>query len=70
VVERERSFVPGEEHAVRAWMEAHGFRGGDLRSRVVMPDFRERSPMSMACQQGELHVCKWLYDNGAAAAIT
>ena len=27
-------------------------------------------PMARGCYKGELNVCKWLYDNGAAEDIT
>ena len=62
--------IPHEERAVRTWLTAQGFQGGDLRSEVTVGGFRKMTPMAQACFQGELHVCEWLYAHGAAADIT
>ena len=59
--------VPYDEQAVRVWLVEQGF--GDLRGRIIESD-KERCPMAWACEKGELGVCKWLYDHGAAADIS
>ena len=61
--------VPGEEQAVRAWLVEQGFEDGDLRSEKVI-DYRMMTPMMRACYKGELNVCKWLYNHGAAEDIS
>ena len=58
--------VPYDEQAVRVWLVEQGF--GDLRGEIINSDM-ERCPMVWACQKGELHVCKWLYDHGVATDI-
>jgi hypothetical protein len=58
------ALVPYDEQAVRAWLVRQGFAVGDLRGTEF------KHPMAWACSRGELNVCKWLYNNGAAADIT
>ena len=69
--------VPGEESAVRAWLMSQGFRSGEIRQErefyVAIGNYNESiwmHPMARGCYKGELNVCKWLYDNGAAKDIT
>ena len=69
--------VPGEESAVRAWLMSQGFRFGGIRLEKEFHDTNEKysksiwmHPMARGCYKGELNVCKWLYDNGAAEDIT
>ena len=69
--------VPGEESAVRAWLMSQGFRSGEIRREEEFYDTNEKydesiwmHPMARGCYKGELNVCKWLYDNGAAEDIT
>ena len=69
--------VPGEESAVRAWLMSQGFRSGEIRREKEFHDTNEKysksiwmHPMARGCYKGELNVCKWLYDNGAAEDIT
>ena len=58
------------EAAARAWLEGQGFAEGDLHSEITISKDRRRFPMLRACEKGELDVCKWLHNNGAAADIT
>ena len=53
----------------RAWLAEQGFAEGDLRSEITINQ-RMKCPMAWASQNGELDVCKWLHENGAAADIT
>ena len=64
--------VAGEESAVRAWLMSQGFRSGEIRREKEFHDIWGFSmpPMARGCYKGELNVCKWLYDNGAAEDIT
>ena len=69
--------VPGEESTVRAWLVAQGFRSAEIRREKKFHDANEKysksiwmHPMARGCYKGELNVCKWLYDNGAAKDIT
>ena len=55
-----------DEATALSWLTGQGFAEGDVRS--VIDD--EWFPMAWACADGELGVCKWLHDNGAAADIT
>ena len=62
-----------EEHeaddaTARAWLAEAGFAEGDLRSEITIKE-RMRCPMAWASQKGELGVCKWLHENGAAEDI-
>ena len=57
-----------DEATARAWLAEEGFVEGDLRSEIIINQ-RMRCPMAWASQKGELGVCKWLYDNGAADDI-
>jgi hypothetical protein len=56
--------VPHDDQAVRVWLMHQGFAAGDLRGTEF------KRPMAWACFKGELNVCKWLYNHGAAADIT
>ena len=62
--------VPGEEQAVRAWLVQQGFEPGDLRSEKKIDYIDMVTPMMRACFKGELNVCKWLYNHGAAEDIS
>ena len=64
--------VPGEESAVRAWLVGQGFRSAEIRREKEFHDIGGFSmhPLARGCYKGELNVCKWLYDNGAAEDIT
>ena len=53
---------------MRAWLKKQGFKKGDLRSYIKA--YPCMHPMGHACFMGELHICKWLFDNGAADDIT
>ena len=53
---------------MRAWLKKPGFKKGDLRSYIKA--YPCMHPMGHACFMGELHICKWLFDNGAADDIT
>ena len=66
----EQGSVPKEGWAVRAWLKQQGFQKDDLRSEAKMMEGWRARPMMRACEMGELNVCKWLYDNGAAADVT
>ena len=70
---------------VRAWFVQHGFKlgdanfkPGDLRSEKLVyleggdieHEARCLTPMAYACFKGELKVCKWLYNHGAAEDVT
>ena len=57
-----------DEAAARAWLARKGFADGDVRNRDCV-SFR-CCPMACACDEGLLGMCKWLYDNGAAADVT
>ena len=61
--------VPGEEQAVRAWLVQQGFEPGDLRSEKEI-EYRTMTPIAQACRKGEVNVCKWLYNHGAAEDIS
>ena len=58
-----------DEATARAWLAQKGFAEGDLRSEITIHNY-EWFPMLTACYEGELGVCKWLHNNGAAADIT
>ena len=66
--------VPLEEDAIKAWLERKEFAPGDVRGEADLdpenPDLGSTFPMSLACEEGQINVCKWLYDNGAAEDIT
>ena len=62
------SRVVYEDRAVREWLRREGFVEGDLRSAKA--EFPCMHPMGHACYRGELNVCKWLFDHGAAEDIT
>ena len=62
--------VPGEEQAVRAWLVQQGFEPGDLRSEKKLEYCWVMTPMAQACAEGELNVCKWLYNHGAGEDIS
>ena len=65
--------VPCEEAAVRAWLKESGFLEGDLHGfgvDLANGSGFDMTPLSYACFKGELGVCKWLYENGAAADIS
>ena len=57
---------------VRAWLVAQGFRSAEIRREKGFHDIGGFSmhPLARGCYKGELNVCKWLYDNGAAEDIT
>ena len=54
---------------MRAWLVEQGFEPGDLRSEKDI-DWCMMTPMAQACYKGELNVCKWLYNHGAAEDIS
>ena len=67
--------VPGEESEVWRWLVEQGFSSaGDLHTEEKFADValyaRYMHPMARGCFKGELGVCKWLYDNGAATDIS
>jgi ankyrin repeat protein len=62
------ALVPGEEQAVRKWHREAGFHVGDLRSPTTWNPYLH--PICQACFKGELNVCKWLHEHGAAPDIT
>ena len=66
--EDEEPMVDGA--TARAWLAREGFAEGDLRSAKTVDGYKGRFPMAWACQEGELGMCKWLHENGAAADIT
>ena len=53
----------------RAWLAGQGFAEGDLRSEITINN-KKRCPMAWASQKGELGVCKWLHENGAAEDVS
>ena len=59
---------------IRRWLKKHGFAPGDLRSEVQIRNVdlgnMSQSPMAKACSLGDLKVCQWLYENGAAEDVT
>ena len=55
-----------DDATARAWLAGQGFAEGDLRSEITINN-KKRCPMAWASQKGELGVCKWLHENGAAA---
>ena len=57
---------------VRAWLVAQGFRSAEVRREKEFHDIYGiwMHPLARGCYKGELNVCKWLYDNGAAEDIT
>ena len=65
--EDEEPMVDGA--TARAWLAREGFAEGDLRSEITIDDC-EWFPMLDACYEGELGVCKWLHENGAAEDVT
>ena len=52
-----------------AWLKKQGFAEGDLRSEITIDEIA-KSPMMLACEKGELKVCKFLYKHGAAEDVT
>ena len=58
-----------DDATARAWLAGQGFAEGDLRSEITINQ-EMKCPMAWASQKGELGVCKWLHENGAAADIT
>ena len=56
-----------DELVVRAWLRKQGFQKGDLRTMIQIYETYWTFPMLLACQMGELHVCRWLFDHGGAA---
>ena len=65
----EEGLVPQKESAIRAWLKDEGFTAGSLRSEEEMSDGRRMCPMARACDEGQIKICMWLYDNGAAEDI-
>ena len=63
------TLVPDKDSAVLGWMRGNGYDEYDLRSDKEI-DTRWMNPMQLACRKGELNVCKWLYNHGAAEDIT
>ena len=61
--------VPLEEGAAQAWLAQQGFQVTDLHSEILIVK-KAKFPMAWACQKGEINVCQWLYENGAAEDIT
>ena len=63
-----------DDRTAQAWLKQEGFADGDLRSEITENEgsFDEKTMCPMACssQKGELGMCKWLHENGAAADIT
>ena len=55
--------------AGKAWLVQQGFMEGDAHSKIQI-DGRLKSPLQLACEQGNLDACRWLYANGASADIT
>jgi ankyrin repeat protein len=59
-----------DDAAVRTWLANAGFADDDLRSSTTFDNYTVRCPMARACEGGELSVCKWLHENGAAADLS
>eukprot|EP00617_Octactis_speculum_P026245 CAMPEP_0185754860 /NCGR_PEP_ID=MMETSP1174-20130828/13446_1 /TAXON_ID=35687 /ORGANISM="Dictyocha speculum, Strain CCMP1381" /LENGTH=85 /DNA_ID=CAMNT_0028433237 /DNA_START=101 /DNA_END=354 /DNA_ORIENTATION=+ len=57
-----------DEDNIQAWLLQAGFQPGDLRSEQLMKG-KSRCPMAWACQNGQLSVCQWLFEMGAARDI-
>ena len=58
-----------EEANCRARMQERGCTPGDLRSDIRAATICEERPphicpVALACFEGELKVCKWLFDHG------
>ncbi len=53
---------------MRAWLKKQGFKKGDLRS--AHSRYPRMHPLGHACHKGELNVCKWLHNHGAAPDVT
>ena len=80
---RGRSSVPVRDHIpssipssedinmaeMLAWLRNEGFGEGNLRQVQKIADGPPTWPMGRACEKGDLKVCQWLYDNGAAEDI-
>ena len=58
-----------DEATARVWLAGQDFAEGDLRSTIIIDEY-EWFPMSSACAEGKLGMCKWLHDNGAAQDVT
>ena len=52
-----------------AWLRYQGFDEGNLRQVQKTIDGPTTWPMARACEKGDLKICQWLYDNGAAEDI-
>ena len=64
------SKINAEDDAiVRSWLIEFGFTPHHVRRESAVRE-RKYTPMAYACQKGNLKVCKWLYEHGAAGDIT
>ena len=61
------NLVEGEDN-IKAWLLQAGFQPGDLRSEKLIKG-RSNCPMAWACRNGQLSVCRWLFEVGAAEDI-
>jgi len=61
------NLVEGEDN-IKAWLLQAGFQPGDLRSEKLITG-RSNCPMAWACRNGQLSVCRWLFEVGAAEDI-
>lgn len=50
----------------RAWLMSKSFDANDLRKKTGK---LKETAMHKACEKGNLYMCHWLYDNGAAPDI-
>ena len=56
------------EHDIQAWLLQAGFQPGDLHSELII-EGTSNCPMTWACRNGQLSVCQWLFEMGAARDI-
>ena len=61
--------IPMEEGAIRKWFVEQGFRADDIDSFEIIDGWKKMHPMMLACEKGELNVCKWIYNNGGSEKI-
>lgn len=69
VIRDDDGLIPMEEGAMRKWFIEQGFKADDIDSFKIIDGWKKMHPMMLACEMGELHVCKWIYNNGGSEKI-
>jgi ankyrin repeat protein len=63
---KKKILLSPKDRKVVDWFNTHGF---DMNNVTRPMADSQVTPMAHACQRGDLHICEWLYNNGAAADV-